>query len=121
MPNYLSYFIISFITSSLSTSYINTLYQKNIKSITDELNLQFEENRKLKDKINVTPTIETVLKDIDQCLITLIEKIDEIKITTIEEKTIEKINFTCDKILNTMKNERINSTDSFESFDKLSD
>ena len=45
MPNYLSYFIISFITSSLSTSYINTLYQKNIKSITDELNLQFEENR----------------------------------------------------------------------------
>ena len=81
MQNYLSYFIISFITSSLSTSYINTLYQKNIKSITDELNLQFEENRKLK----------------------------------------EKINFTCDKILNTMKNERINSTDSFESFDKLSD
>ena len=45
MNSYLRYIIISVLSSTLSTTYINTLHKKHLDSITDELNSQCEENK----------------------------------------------------------------------------
>ena len=55
-----------------------TMYKKNISSISDELKMQYEENKRLREKIPVPPTVDTILKEIDQSLILLLQKVQEI-------------------------------------------
>ena len=123
MMRYFHYIIISLVTSSLSSSYFNMVYKKNISSISDELKMQYEENKRLREKIPVPPTVDTILKEIDQSLILLLQKVQEIKPESIEEKELDKINHTCRTILDTIETEEneIVSSISSESFDTLKD
>ena len=123
MIRYIHYIIISLITSSLSSSYFNMIYKKNLSFISDELKMQYEENKRLREKIPVPPTVDTILKEIDQSLILLLQKIQEIKPESIEEKELDKINNTCRTILDTIEKEEndIVSSISSESFDTLKD
>ena len=123
MMRYIHYIIISLVTSSLSSSYFNMIYKKNISSISDELKMQYEENKRLREKIPVPPTVDTILKEIDQSLILLLQKVQEIKPESIEEKELDKINNTCRTILDTIEIEEneIVSSISSESFDTLKD
>ena len=105
MMRYFHYIIISLVTSSLSSSYFNMVYKKNISSISDELKMQYEENKRLREKIPVPPTVDTILKEIDQSLILLLQKVQEIKPESIEEKELDKINHTCRTILDTIEKE----------------
>tara|TARA_Y100000817_G_scaffold157337_1_gene123085 strand:+ start:3094 stop:3408 length:315 start_codon:yes stop_codon:yes gene_type:complete len=99
------------------------VYKKNISSISDELKMQYEENKRLREKIPVPPTVDTILKEIDQSLILLLQKVQEIKPESIEEKELDKINHTCRTILDTIEKEEndIVSSISSESFDTLKD
>tara|TARA_B100000575_G_scaffold65736_1_gene50490 strand:- start:728 stop:1042 length:315 start_codon:yes stop_codon:yes gene_type:complete len=99
------------------------IYKKNLSFISDELKMQYEENKRLREKIPVPPTVDTILKEIDQSLILLLQKIQEIKPESIEEKELDKINHTCRTILDTIEKEEndIVSSISSESFDTLKD
>ena len=85
--------------------------------------MQYEENKRLREKIPVPPTVDTILKEIDQSLILLLQKVQEIKPESIEEKELDKINHTCRTILDTIEKEEneIVSSISSESFDTLKD
>ena len=121
MMKYFHYIIISIIASSLSSSYFSMIYKNNISSISDELKMQYEENKRLREKIPVPPTVDTILKEIDESLILLLQKVQEIKPETLEEKELEKINNTCHKILETIEKEEKEIVSSFssDSFDTL--
>ena len=123
MMRYIHYIIISLVTSSLSSSYFNMVFKKNLSSISDELKMQYEENKRLREKIPVPPTVDTILKEIDQSLILLLQKVQEIKPESIEEKELDKINHICRMILDTIETEEneIVSSVSSESFDTLKD
>ncbi len=121
MNSYIRYIIISVLSSTLSTTYINTLHKKHLNSITDELNSQCEENKILREKSLESPTVDTVLKNIDKCLILLVEKINNLEKDTIDEKTIQKIDLTCNKVLNIIQKNNTEDISSSESFESLID
>ena len=126
---YFKYIILSIITTSLSSTYLNMIHQKNINSITDELKLQYEENKKLRKEIKSSSTMTTILKDMDNSLELLLKKVQEFKNPSIDESVLQKINETCNQILQMLHEEeeeeeeekKIVSTFSTESFDTLNE
>ena len=129
MMKYFKYIILSIITTSLSSTYLNMIHQKNINSITDELKLQYEENKKLRKEIKSSSTMTTILKDMDNSLELLLKKVQEFKNPSIDESVLQKINETCNQILQMLHEEeeeeeeekKIVSTFSTESFDTLNE
>ena len=63
MIRYLNYFIIAFITSGLSASYINMINHNKLCNMEDELKKQYQENKKLKETIKAPKKMDEVLKN----------------------------------------------------------
>ena len=122
MIRYLNYFIIAFITSGLSASYVNMINQNRICSMEDELRKQYEENKELKEKINIPKKMDSVLNTIYDSIIFVLKEVNNVKAEKMDKELVEGIKLTCNQILESLtpKSPLKLEVESDESFENLS-
>ena len=124
MIRYLNYFIIAFITSGLSASYINMINQNKIGSMEDELKKQYQENKELKEAIKPPQKMDEVLNTIYESIIFILKEVNNVKSEKMDPELVDGIKLTCNQILESLTPKsplklEVESDDSFENLSTL--
>ena len=124
MIRYLNYFIIAFITSGLSASYINMINQNKIGSMEDELKKQYQENKELKEAIKPPQKMDEVLNTMYESIIFILKEVNNVKPEKMDSELVEGIKLTCNQILESLTPKsplklEVESDDSFENLSTL--
>ena len=124
MIRYLNYFIIAFITSGLSASYINMINQNKIGSMEDELKKQYQENKELKEAIKPPQKMDEVLNTMYDSIIFILKEVNNVNAEKMDQELVDGIKLTCNQILESLTPKsplklEVESDDSFENLSTL--
>ena len=125
MFRYLNYFIIAFITSGISSSFVNLINHNMICTMDDQLKRQTGENKKLKEEIEKNPkTIDDALERMYASTIFLLKRVNSIDINDLDIDVVDEIKLSCNRILETLTPKsslklEIVSDDSFEDVNSI--
>ena len=125
MFRYLNYFIIAFITSGLSASYVNLINHNMICTMDNQLKRQNEQNKKLKEEIEESPkTIDDALERMYSSTVFILKKVNSIDINDLDIDVVDEIKLSCNRILETLTPKsslklEIVSDDSFEDVNSI--
>ena len=124
MIRYLNYFIIAFITSGLSASYLTMINNHKISNMEDELKKQYQENKELKEKIKPPKQMDEVLNTIYDSIIFILKEVNNVNAEKMDEELVDGIKLTCNQILESLTPKsplklEVESDDSFENLNTL--
>lgn len=122
---HINYFIISIISSGLTYHYFNKISEKQIINLKEEIIKLSEQNKSLREELNLTGDIHKIVERLDDCLTILMKNIMELNINNIDEDLNYEIKNICKRIISYLP-EKVNpeyekSKEAFnvESYDTL--
>ena len=124
MIRYLNYFIIAFITSGLSASYINMINHNKLCNMEDELKKQYQENKELKETIKAPKKMDEVLNTMYDSIIFILKEVNNVNGEKMDQELVDGIKLTCNQILESLTPKsplklEVESDDSFENLNTL--
>ena len=124
MIRYLNYFIIAFITSGLSASYINMINHNKLCNMEDELKKQYQENKELKKTIKAPKKMDEVLNTMYDSIIFILKEVNNVNAEKMDQELVDGIKLTCNQILESLTPKsplklEVESDDSFENLNTL--
>ena len=124
MIRYLNYFIIAFITSGLSASYINMINHNKLCNMENELKKQYQENKKLKETIKAPKKMDEVLNTMYGSIIFILKEVNNVNAEKMDQELVDGIKLTCNQILESLTPKsplklEVETDDSFENLNTL--
>lgn len=122
-----NYLLLSIITSGLTYHYFNQVSEKQIIFLKEEIKKLSEQNKSLREELNLNDDINKIVKRLDECLTVLMKNIMELNINNINEELSYEIKTICRRIIGYLpEKEKVNpeyekSKEAFnvESYDTL--
>ena len=104
-----NYLLLSIITSGLTYHYFNQESEKQIIFLKEEIKKLSEQNKSLREELNLNDDIDKIVKRLDDCLTVLMKNIMELNINNINEELSYEIKNICKRIISYLpKKEKVN-------------
>ena len=122
-----NYLLMSIISSGLTYHYFNKISEKQIVYLKEEIIKLSEQNKSLREELNLNGDIHKIVERLDDCLTILMKNIMELNINNINEDLNYEIKNICKRIISYLpEKEKVNpeyekSKEAFnvESYDTL--
>ena len=104
-----NYLLLSIITSGLTYHYFNQVSEKQIIFLKEEIKKLSEQNKSLREELNLNDDIHKIVKRLDDCLTVLMKNIMELNINNINEELSYEIKTICKRIISYLpEKEKVN-------------
>ena len=104
-----NYLLLSIISSGLTYHYFNQVSEKQIIFLKEEIKKLSEQNKSLREELNLNDDIHKIVKRLDQCLTVLMKNIMELNINNINEDLNYEIKSICKRIISYLpEKEKVN-------------
>lgn len=101
-----NYLLMSIISSGLTYHYFNKISEKQFIHLKEEIEKLSEENKSLREELNVSGDIYKIVDRLDDCLTILMKNIMELNINNINEDLNYEIKNICKRIISYLPPEK---------------